>query len=79
MPFPTHKDLPNISRVDAERALSALRLLAQADLASVYTAAGSGGKRWNVWLELTRRRVELPTWAAEWIAEQNTPTGGDAA
>ncbi len=79
--FPTHKDLCNLSRDDAETALAALRVLVARELASVYTSAGSNDTRWNVWMELTRRRIPLQEWAAQWIEtwNANPPTGGDAA
>lgn len=82
--FPTHENLTHLSRDDAERALSALRVLVKHELATVYTGAGSHDLRWYVWLELTRRRVPLPEWAAEWVKTFYPPTDdtdgpGDAA
>ena len=78
--FPGVTDLPNLSRDDAQRALEALRRLERAELADVYSSAGSNDTRWNVWINLSWRRVPLQEWAAQWLAEQDTtPTGGDAA
>ncbi len=79
--FPTHKDLTHLSRDDAERALSALRVLVKRELATVYTSAGSNDTRWQVWMELSRKRVPLQQWASDWLATwyNNPPTGGDAA
>lgn len=79
--FPSVGDLPNLSKEDAEQALTALRVLVKHELADVYTSAGSHDTRWNVWLELTRRRVPLQEWAAQWIQAWHgtPPTGGEAA
>lgn len=79
--FPTHEHLTHLSRDDAERALSALRVLVKHDLADVYSSAGSNDTRWNVWMHLTRRRIPLAEWATQWLAtwHSNPPTGGDAA
>ena len=82
--FPSVADLPNLSREDAQRALAALRILVDAELAGVYSSAGSYDTRWNVWLNLTWRRVPLQEWAADWIEtwhnnQPNPSTGGDAA
>lgn len=79
--FPDYRNLTNLSRDDEERALAALRTLVDADLATVYTAAGSNDTRWNVWSETQRRRIPLAQWAAEWLAAQDhlSPLGGDAA
>ncbi len=80
--FPSHKDLTNLSRDDAETALAALRVLVARELASVYTSAGSNETRWNVWMELTRRRIPLAEWATTWLEtwrENTPPPGGDAA
>lgn len=79
--FPTHENLTHLSRDDAERALSALRVLVKHELASVYTGAGSHDTRWYVWMNLTRRRVPLEEWATVWLETwySNPPTGGDAA
>ena len=68
--FPTHKDLCNLSRDEAERALVVLRELVASDLASVYTSAGSNDTRWNVWSEITRQRVPLPEWAADLLTQR---------
>lgn len=82
--FPRVADLaamPGVDAYDASRALSALYALCCADLAKVYIPAGWHGthpQRWNVWLEITARRVELTAWVAEWLASQE-PSGGDAA
>lgn len=75
--FPSVADLPNLSPADAEQALSALRALVQAELADVYTAAGSHDTCWNVWLNVTWRRVPLGEWAAQWITERDTLTATD--
>ncbi len=82
---------PPADAYDASRALSALWALCCAGLAKVYIPAGwheaSGARpqRWNVWLEITARRVELTAWVREWLATQEPETpetpenGGDAA
>ena len=70
--FPSVADLPNLSPADAEWALTALRALVKAELADVYSSAGSQDTRWNVWLNVTWRRVPLGEWAAQWIAERDT-------
>ena len=75
-------DTPGVDAYDASRALSALYALCCAGLAKVYIPAGWHGtspQRWNVWLELTSRRVELTAWAREWLAAQAPENGGDAA
>ena len=79
--FPSTDDLCNLSHDDAVLALAALRVLVDAELIDVYTSAGSHDTRWNCWLTLTRKRVPLPEWAAQWIETwRNTPpSGGDAA
>lgn len=64
--FPSTDDLCNLSLDDAQLALDALRILVKMELADVYTSAGSNDTRWNVWLNITGRRVPLPEWAAEW-------------
>ena len=46
--FPTHEHLTHLSRDDAERALSALRVLVKHDLLEVYTSAGSHDRDWQV-------------------------------
>jgi hypothetical protein len=66
-PFPRPKDIPDLPQADAERALETLRRMTVIDLASVYTAAGSHGSRWYVWLDITGRRLTLAEWAAEWL------------
>lgn len=65
--FPDHRALTNLSRDEAERALAALRLFVLNGIASVYTSAGSRGQSWQVWLEISRRRMPLPEWAAHWL------------
>lgn len=75
--FPDHRALTNLSRDDAARALSALCTLVKAELADVYSAAGSNDTRWNVWLNITWRRAPLQEWAAEWDATwDSTPPDG---
>lgn len=71
--FPTHKDLCNLSRDEAERALTVLRTLVASELASVYTSAGSNDIRWQVWSEITRQRVTLQEWAAALFAQCPPP------
>lgn len=76
--FPSTDDLCNLSLDDARAALVALRALIDAELADVYSSAGSHDTRWNVWLTISRRRVPLPEWAAQWITERDALlTGGD--
>lgn len=79
--FPSMADLPNMAPADAERALAALRALVTAELADVYSSAGSDDTRWNVWLNITWRRVPLREWASEWVKtwHSDPPEGGDAA
>lgn len=89
--FPSTDDLCNLSLDEARQALAALRVLVDLELADVYTSAGSNDTRWNVWLNVTRRRVPLPEWAAEWVETwysgrspddtppDDGPDGGDAA
>lgn len=87
--FPTVDDLPDLECYDAARILSVLWRLCHAQVAEVYTrpyAPQDERPRWNVWLEITQRRVELATWAREWLASQeleeegsDSPEGGDAA
>lgn len=67
------RDLPDLSLIEANRALEALRRMISIDIASVYTPAGSHGTRWNVWLDVTRRRLTLAEWAAEWLAKHPAP------
>ena len=66
--FPTADDLCNLSLDDANDALAALRVLAEYDLVTVYSPAGSNNTRWNVWSNLQWRRIELADWAAQWCA-----------
>ena len=77
--FPNVADLLNLAPADAERALAALRALVTAELADVYSSAGSDDTRWNVWLNVTWRRVPLRQWAAEWLVSQEPEGPGDAA
>lgn len=70
--------VPGLDTVTAHRALSALRALVHSELATVYSPAGSHGTRYNVWLEVSWRRLTLAEWVAEWLAAQE-PSGGDAA
>lgn len=80
--FPSWCDLPDIPKDAARRALSALHTLVRAELATVYSPAGSHGTRWNVWLEVTCRRLTLAEWTREWLASQTPETpenGGDVA
>ncbi|MGH7484425.1 MAG: hypothetical protein ACREMY_02330 [bacterium] len=78
--FPSTDDLCNLPLDDARRALAALRVLVDAELADVYTAAGNNDTRWNVWLAISRRRVPLPQWAAQWVeAWYRNPDGPEAA
>lgn len=72
---------PPIDAYDASRALSTLYALCWAGLAKVYIPAGwhnTQPQRWNVWLEITKRRVELTDWVKEWLASHE-PEGSDAA
>jgi hypothetical protein len=86
-PFPTAEDLSGLRQEDATAALDELRRLVCSHLADVYTRPFTPvGKRhrWNIWFDRRVRhvgdqRVELPVWAAEWVAAQSDPTGGDAA
>ena len=66
--FPDHRNLTNLSRDDAERALTVLRALVASDLANIYTSAGSNDTHWQVWNEITRRRTPLAEWAADLLA-----------
>ena len=68
------KDLPDLPSAEAERALDALRRMISVDIASVYTSAGSHDTSWQVWLEVTRRRLTLAAWASEWLAKHPKPT-----
>ena len=68
MAFPTADDLCNLSLDDANDALVALRVLAESDLVTVYTSAGSNGTRWQVWSNLQWRRFPLADWASRWCA-----------
>ena len=81
--FPSTDDLCNLSLDDAKRALAALRVLVDADLADVYSSAGSDDTRWNVWSNIQWKRTPLPEWAAQWVEawHQNIPPddGGTAA
>ncbi len=79
--FPLVADLPNLAPEDAQRALDALRTLVRAELVDVYSSAGSNDTRWNVWSNIQWRRIPLPEWAAQWLADQDTtpPDGGQAA
>jgi hypothetical protein len=71
--FPSVADLPNLAPEDAQQALDALRELERAEVMDVYSSAGSNDTRWNVWSNIQWRRVPLQEWAAQWIAERNTP------
>ena len=73
-PFPRPKDLPGIPPSEAARALDVLRRMTIIDVASVYTSAGLHGTRWQVWLDVTRRRLTLAEWATEWLAKHPAPT-----
>ena len=76
--FPRASDLPaDIDTYAASRALSALWRLCDADVAKVYHPH-MDHTTWNVWLEITARRVELVAWVREWLASQE-PEGNDAA
>lgn len=81
--FPTHEHLTHLSRDDAERALSALRVLVKYELADVYTSAGSHDRDWMVWSNIRWRRFTLAEWCAEWLTSlhgrEGGPEGGDAA
>lgn len=83
--FPTERDLTQLSREDAQRALRALRKFDLAGVAEVYDfRRPDRSHEWVVWLPITRRRMTLQKWAAQWLAEQDTtppdaPFGGDAA
>ena len=85
--FPSTDDLCNLSLDDARLALAALRVLVDCELADVYSSAGSNDTRWNVWLNVTKKRTPLPEWAAAWVEtwySTATPMppiddGGDAA
>ena len=72
-PFPRPKDLPGIPPDEAMRALDALRRMTVIDVASVYTSAGSHGTRWQVWLDVTHRRLTLTEWADEWLRKHPRP------
>jgi hypothetical protein len=76
--FPNVADLPNLAPADAERALAALRALVTAELADVYSSAGSDDTRWNVWTNVRWCRIPLRQWVAEWLASQE-PDGPEAA
>ena len=78
-PFPQSKDLPGVPPAEAERALDALRRMTVIDIASVYTAHGSYGTRWQVWLDITQRRLTLAEWADEWLTKHPRPTIGEGA
>ncbi len=77
--FPTWRDLSEIRKDDARAALNAFQALVHTDMATVYTAAGSHGTRWNVWLEASRSRQTLAEWARDWLAGQNPENSGGAA
>ena len=80
--FPSHESLTHLSRDDAERALSALRVLCKHELLEVYTSAGSHDRDWQVWSNVRQVRIPLAEWATQWLATwySNPPTdGGDAA
>jgi hypothetical protein len=77
--FPSVADLPNLAQEDAWHALAVLRTLVESGLADVYSSAGSNNARWNVWLNLSWRRVPLQEWAADLMEHPTPPEGGDAA
>lgn len=85
--FPTVEDLPGQRQEDATAAIAELRRLVRSHFADVYTRPFTpvGERpRWNIWFDRRVRsfgeqRVELPVWAAEWVAAHNNPTGGDTA
>ena len=86
-PFPVAEDLPGLRQDDAIAALAELRRLVRSGLADVYTrpyTLAGERPRWNIWFDRRIRpfgdqRMDLPTWAAGWVAAHNGPTGGDAA
>lgn len=74
-------DVPGVDAYDAVRALSVLWRLCRDGLAKVYIPAGFHGngtdpQHWNVWLEITARRVELRAWVREWLASQEDSQDG---
>jgi hypothetical protein len=79
--FPSVADLSNLAPADAERALSALRVLVKSELVDVYSSAGSDDTRWIVWSNIRWCRIPLQQWAAEWVKtwHETPPEGGDAA
>lgn len=93
MPFPSTDDLTHLSVDDARRALRALRIFCDNELARVSDLAqpkhllshdGAHGPlhhEWYVYLAISKRHLPLASWANEWLAEQDTtpPFGGDAA
>jgi hypothetical protein len=62
------RDLPDVSVIEANRALEALRRHIVIDVARVYIAHDSHGRYWQVWLDVTQRRMTLAEWATEWLA-----------
>lgn len=78
--FPTVADatdeaaIPSVDAYDASRALAALWRLCEADLAKVYRAH-LDHIHWQIWLEVTQRRVELRAWVREWLASQEQNGG----
>lgn len=72
-PFPRPTDLPGIPPDEAARALEALRRMISIDIAKVYTARGPKGWYWQVWLDITWRRLTLAEWADEWLRKHPRP------
>lgn len=69
---------PPVDAYDAMRALSVLWRLCGEGLAKVYRPH-MDHERWNVWLEITARRVELRAWVREWLASQEQEDDGQEA